>query len=59
MGVLTISPGIYGGLLARALPKVIETDEELEHFSEMLEALDFPDHELTPEEQRSPRCLPG
>lgn len=51
MGVLTISPGIYGGLLAKALPKVIENDVELERFSEMLESLDRLDRDLTPEER--------
>ena len=50
MGVLTISPVIYGGLLAKALPKVIETDEEFDRFSALLESLDFPERKLTPEE---------
>jgi HTH-type transcriptional regulator/antitoxin HigA len=34
----------YGGLLAKALPKVIETDRELEHFSAILEDLDRLEH---------------
>jgi HTH-type transcriptional regulator / antitoxin HigA len=51
MGVATISPKKYGGLLAKALPKVIETDEELEHFSEALESLDRLERELSPEER--------
>jgi len=50
MGVLTISPVIYGGLLAKALPKVIETDEEFDRFAALLESLDFPERKLTPEE---------
>jgi hypothetical protein len=33
------------------LPKVIETDEELERFSEMLESLDRLKRKLTPEEK--------
>lgn len=32
------------------LTELIETDEELEHFSEMLKQLDRLDRELTPEE---------
>jgi len=51
MGALTVSNRKYGNLLAKALPKVIETDEELERFSEMLESLDFAGRELTPEEK--------
>jgi HTH-type transcriptional regulator/antitoxin HigA len=51
MGALTISPGKYGSLLAKALPKVIENDRELEHFSEVLESLDRLGRELTPEEK--------
>jgi hypothetical protein len=51
MGALTISPGKYGSLLAKALPKVIENDRELEHFSEMPESLDRLGRELTPEEK--------
>ncbi len=52
MGALTISPGKYGSLLAKALPKVIENDLEPEHFSEVLESLDRLGRELTPEEKR-------
>ena len=33
MGTLAISPKAYGDLLAKTLPKVIETDRELEHFA--------------------------
>ena len=51
MGTLTISPKKYGGLLARTLPKVIETDRELEHFAEVLESLDRLGRELRPEEK--------
>ena len=50
MGTLTLSPKKYRDLLATALPKIIETDEELESFSGMLEALDRKGA-LTPEEQ--------
>jgi HTH-type transcriptional regulator/antitoxin HigA len=51
MGTLTISPKIYGGLLAKTQPKVIETDRELERFTDALEALDRLDRELKPEER--------
>ena len=51
MGTLTISPKVYGGLLSKTLPKVIETDRELEHFADALEALDRLDRELKPEEK--------
>jgi len=51
MGIATVSPRKYAGLLAKALPKVIESEEELEHFAGMLEALDRLDRELTPEER--------
>lgn len=51
MGVATVSPAKYRALVAKALPKVIETDPELEHFAEMLESLDRLDRKLTPEEK--------
>jgi HTH-type transcriptional regulator/antitoxin HigA len=51
MGTLTISPKKYGGLLAKTLPKVIETDRELEHFAEVLESLDRLERGLSPEEK--------
>ena len=51
MGTLTISPKAYGGLLAKTLPKVIETDQELEHFADVLESLDRLGRELRPEEK--------
>jgi len=51
MGTLMASPKKYGGLLARTLPKVIETDRELEHFSEVLESLDRLERPLRPEEK--------
>jgi HTH-type transcriptional regulator/antitoxin HigA len=50
MGALTIRPRKYGELLATARPKIIENDEELETFSNMLEDLDRKPT-LTPEEQ--------
>lgn len=57
MDTVTVSPRKYGTLLARALPKVIETDEELERFAGMLEALDRLKRPLTPEEQALERLL--
>jgi hypothetical protein len=56
MGTLTIRPGKYGSLLAKALPKVIGNDRELEHFSEMLESLDRFGRELTPGEKSARRA---
>src|SRR2546429_685901 len=37
--VLTLSPAKYGKLLAKTLPKRIETDVEFDHFVEVLEEL--------------------
>src|SRR5713226_4785748 len=37
--VLTISPAKYGKLLSQTLPKRIETDEEFDHFVEVMEGL--------------------
>jgi len=51
MGTLTYSPKAYGGLLAKTLPKVIETDRELDRFAEVLESLDRLGRELKPEEK--------
>ncbi len=54
MGTLntyTISPVKYRNLVAKAMPKVIETRQELRRFTDMLEAMDRPDRVLTPEER--------
>jgi HTH-type transcriptional regulator/antitoxin HigA len=51
MGVLTISPEKYGDLLARTLPKVIESDRELQRLANQLESLDRLGRKLTPEEK--------
>ena len=40
MAITEISPIKYGKLLAKALPKVIETREEFDHYVEMMEQLD-------------------
>lgn len=37
--VLTLSPAKYGRLLSRTMPKRIETDAEMDHFVEVMEAL--------------------
>jgi HTH-type transcriptional regulator / antitoxin HigA len=50
MGVIAMNVPKYRALVAKALPKVIETDEEFDHFVEMLEALDRKS-DLTPEEK--------
>jgi len=40
----------YGKLLAKTLPKIIETDEEFDRMAALLEELTIPERELTPEE---------
>lgn|ERR1035437_5931383 len=50
MGTITLSPRKYGSLLAQVLPKVIETDAELERFAEILETLDTADRPLSREQ---------
>ena len=51
---MTATAGIdhekYGNLLAKALPKIIETDEEFDRMAALLEELTIPERELTPEE---------
>jgi HTH-type transcriptional regulator / antitoxin HigA len=37
--VLTLSSAKYGRLLAQTLPKRIETDDEMDHFMEVMEAI--------------------
>ncbi len=51
MGVTAVSRKKYGGLLAKALPKVIENDEELEYFAGVLEGFDRLERALEPEEK--------
>ena len=50
MAVVTINKSIYGKLLARTLPRVIETEEENERIVAELEKLDTRSRPLTPEE---------
>jgi HTH-type transcriptional regulator / antitoxin HigA len=50
MGTLTVRRNKYRELVAEALPKIIETDKEMERFSEILESLDRKEL-LTPEER--------
>lgn len=50
MGVMTIRPEKYGDLLAKTLPKVIESDEEFDRMVERMEALDRKKNP-TPEEE--------
>jgi HTH-type transcriptional regulator / antitoxin HigA len=40
----------YGKLLAKTLPRIIETDEEFDRMAVLLEELTIPERELTPEE---------
>ena len=56
LNTVAISPVKYRNLVAKAMPKVIETRQELRRFTEMLEALDRPDRTLSPEE-RALECL--
>lgn len=52
MAVMTeIRPAQYGKLLAKTLPKVIETDEELQHFADLMESLDRRYDSLNAEER--------
>jgi len=52
MGLMTraIDEKKYAKLLTKALPKVIETDEEFDRMGALLEKLEIPERELTPEE---------
>ena len=52
MAVATINKTAYGKLLARALPRVIETEEENEKIIAELEKLDTRGRPLTPEEEK-------
>jgi HTH-type transcriptional regulator / antitoxin HigA len=49
---LTLNESAYGKLLARTLPRVIQTEEENERMIAALEELDRAERELTPEEER-------
>ena len=51
--VLTLSPGKYGKLLSKTLPKRIENDEEFDRFVETMEKLSraIERQEASPEEQ--------
>ena len=54
MAITAISPIKYGKLLAKTLPKVIETREEFDHYVEMMEQLDRraeAGHPLSPEQE--------
>lgn len=51
MGLTAINPAVYGRLLAKTQPKVIETDSEFEAMVERLEQLDFAARSLRPEER--------
>lgn len=51
MAVATINDAAYGKLLARALPRVIKTEEENERMVAELEKLDTRGRPLTPEEE--------
>jgi HTH-type transcriptional regulator/antitoxin HigA len=46
-----LDPVTYGKLLAHELPKPIESREELDRMIEKMEALDFADRQISPEEK--------
>ncbi len=56
---MVVSAEKYGKLLVRVLPKMIETREELKHFSAMLEELDRLPRALRPEERQLEALLAG
>jgi HTH-type transcriptional regulator/antitoxin HigA len=51
MGVDLLSPNRYGELLAKSLPRVIQSDADFDQMVAQLEALDLQERPLTPEEQ--------
>ena len=51
MALATIDEGAYGMVLARALPRVIETEAENQRMIAELEKLDTRGEALTPEEE--------
>ena len=51
MALATIDEAAYGKLLARALPRVIKTEQENERIVAQLETLDTRGRPLTPEEE--------
>ena len=57
MGVTTINEKRYAALLAEALPRVIESDGELDRAAALLEELDFAKRELTAEQHALQRLL--
>lgn len=56
MSTLALKPD-YAELLARTLPKVIETEEENEHYLKLLEELDSRQGQLTSAEKRLAELL--
>jgi len=57
MGVTTINTKRYASLLAEALPRVIETDDELDRAAALLEKLDFAKRALTAEQRTLQKLL--
>jgi hypothetical protein len=57
MGLTTLDERRYAGLLAAALPRVIESDAELGRASAVLVQLDFARRELTTEERALQKLL--
>ena len=57
MGVTTIDRKRYAMLLAEALPRVIESDTELDRAVALLEKLDFAKRKLTAEERTIQKLL--
>lgn len=57
MGVTTIDRKRYAVLLAEALPRVIESDAELDRAAALLERLDFAKRRLTAEQRTIQKLL--
>ena len=57
MGLTAINPTRYGRLLSKTLPRVIQTDRELDRMVELLEELDFAKRPLMPEERALTQLL--
>src|SRR5215472_8133634 len=51
MGLTAVDEKRYGRLLAKTLPKVIETADEFDRMAALLEKFSIPERELTPEEE--------
>ncbi|MCX6596036.1 MAG: transcriptional regulator [Acidobacteria bacterium] len=53
----SFQPGVYAQLLVQALPRIIETPRDHDQAVATLEKLDFPERQLSPEEQALAKLL--